>query len=116
MAAGNRIPGIAKQSFFASFGYAPSEGWRAGAELRALSRIQANDANTASAAGYALLALQTGYLKRWGRWELDAFARVDNVADRRTVGSVIVNEGNARYYESAPGRNWTVGAAASYRF
>jgi iron complex outermembrane receptor protein len=116
VAAGNRIPGIAKQSFFASFGYAPSEGWRAGAELRALSRIQANDANTASATGYALLALQTGYLKRWGRWELDAFARVDNVADRRTVGSVIVNEGNARYYESAPGRNWTVGAAASYRF
>ncbi|WP_219212776.1 TonB-dependent receptor family protein [Variovorax boronicumulans] len=116
VAAGNRIPGIAKQSFFASFGYAPSEGWRAGAELRALSRIQANDANTASAAGYALLALQTGYLKRWGRWELEAFARVDNLADRRTVGSVIVNEGNARYYEPAPGRNWTVGAGAAYRF
>ena len=36
--------------------------------------------------------------------------------DRRYVGSVIVNEGNARYYEPAQGRNWTVGLSGAYRF
>ncbi|MDB5829448.1 MAG: TonB-dependent receptor, partial [Variovorax sp.] len=108
--------GIARQSLFASFGWAPPEGWHAGAELRALSRIQANDINTAGAPGYALAALEAGYVKRLAQWELNAFARVDNLLDRRYVGSVIVNEGNARYYEPAPGRNWTVGAGASYRF
>lgn len=113
---GERIPGIAQQSLFASFGYVPQEGWRTGVELRALSRIQANDANSASAPGYAVAALYAGYVKRWSRWEVNAFARIDNLFDRRTIGSVIVNEGNARYFEPAPGRTWTVGAGASYRF
>lgn len=113
---GNRIPGIAPQSLFAAFGYVPPEGWRAGAELRALARIQANDANSAAAPGYAVAALYAGYVRRWARWEVNAFARIDNLFDRRTIGSVIVNEGNARYFEPAPGRTWTVGAGASYRF
>ncbi|WP_348541061.1 TonB-dependent receptor [Variovorax sp. TBS-050B] len=116
IAAGNRIPGIARQSLFASLGWVPPEGWRAGVEMRALGRIQANDANTASAPGYAVAALYAGYLRKWERWEFNAFARVDNLFDRRYVGSVIVNEGNARYYEPAPGRNWTVGLSGAYRF
>jgi len=115
-AIGQRIPGIARQSVFASFGYAPPEGWHAGAEVRALSRIFANDGNTASAPGYALAALHAGYRKQVDRWDLDAFVRVDNLFNRRTIGSVIVNEGNARYFEPAPGRNWTVGGGATYRF
>jgi iron complex outermembrane receptor protein len=41
---------------------------------------------------------------------------VDNVFDRHYAGSVIVNEGNARYYEPAPGRNWSAGLNASYTF
>ncbi|RZL96301.1 MAG: TonB-dependent receptor [Variovorax sp.] len=114
--AGNRIPGTAQHALFASVGYVPPEGWRAGAELRVLSRIEANDANNASAPGYAVAALYAGYVKRWERWEVNAFARIDNLFDRRTIGSVIVNEGNARYFEPAPGRTWTVGAGASYRF
>ena len=116
VAVGNRIPGIARQSMFASFGYAPRDGWRAGAELRALGNILANDVNSAGAAGYAVVALQTSYVKRWDRWEFNAFARVDNVLDRRIVGSVIVNEANARYYEPSPGRNWTMGVGGAYRF
>jgi iron complex outermembrane receptor protein len=116
VAGGNRIPGIARQSLFASLGWVPPEGWRAGVEMRALGRIQANDVNTASAPGYAVAALYASYLKKWERWEFNAFARVDNLFDRRYVGSVIVNEGNARYYEPAPGRNWTVGLGGAYRF
>ncbi|MCY1536064.1 TonB-dependent siderophore receptor [compost metagenome] len=116
MNAGNRIPGIARQSLFASLGWVPPEGWRAGVEMRALSRIQANDLNTASAHGYAVAALYAGYLKKWERWDFNAFARVDNLFDRRYMGSVIVNEGNARFYEPAPGRNWTVGLSGAYRF
>jgi iron complex outermembrane receptor protein len=114
--AGNRIPGIARQSMFVAFGYAPPQGWRAGAELRALGRIAANDANTAGAAGYAVAALQGGYVMRWQRWEFNAFGRIDNMLGRRIVGSVIVNEGNARYFEPAPGRTWTAGIGGTYRF
>jgi iron complex outermembrane receptor protein len=116
VAAGSRIPGIARQSLFASLGWVPPEGFRAGVEMRALGRIQANDVNTAVASGYAVAAVYAGYLKKWERWEFNAFARVDNLFDRRYVGSVIVNEGNGRYYEPAAGRNWTVGLSGAYRF
>jgi iron complex outermembrane receptor protein len=50
------------------------------------------------------------------RWRLTEFVRVDNLFDKNYVGSVIVNEGNGRYYEPSPRRNMTVGFSASYRF
>jgi iron complex outermembrane receptor protein len=49
-----------------------------------------------------------------GHWNLRAFFRVDNVLDKRLVGSVIVNEGNSRFFEPAPGRSWAVGLDARY--
>lgn len=116
VAAGNRLPGIPRHALFAAFGWMPPQGWRAGAEVRAVSRVYANDGNSARAPGYAVAALHAGYLRRFERWELNAFARVDNLFDRRAVGSVIVNEGNGRFFEPAPGRHWTVGVNASYRF
>ena len=45
-----------------------------------------------------------------------AFARVDNLFDKRYIGSVIVNEGNARYFEPAPTSTWIFGMSASYAF
>ena len=51
-----------------------------------------------------------------GRISIAASARVDNVLDRRYAGSVIVNESNGRYYEPAPGRNYTLKLTGTYRF
>ncbi|MGI9216389.1 MAG: TonB-denpendent receptor, partial [Hydrogenophaga sp.] len=31
-------------------------------------------------------------------------------------GSVIANDGNGRFFEPAPGRQWGVGLMATYRF
>ena len=50
------------------------------------------------------------------RWTLSAAARIDNLTDRRYAGSVIVNEGNGRYFEPAAGRNHVLSVSASYRF
>ncbi|HBT2326698.1 TPA: hypothetical protein ACIHY8_004998, partial [Salmonella enterica subsp. enterica serovar Typhimurium] len=49
-------------------------------------------------------------------WTVDLYTRVDNLFDKRYVGSVIVNESNGRYYEPAPGRNYGVGLSVSYQF
>jgi iron complex outermembrane receptor protein len=114
--AGARIPGIARSALFAALGWRPPQGWRAGVELRALSRVMVNDANSDAAAGYALFGAHAGYLWRAGRWELNGFVRGDNLADRRVIGSVIVNEANNRYFEPAPGRTWLVGANAQLSF
>ncbi|WP_413724276.1 TonB-dependent receptor PqqU [Sodalis sp. RH16] len=114
--AGNRLPGIARNMGYASLQWLPEQGWHAGAEIRYMSDIQANDANTAQAPAYTVTSLDTGYRFIWDRWSLDLFSRVDNLFDRRYVGSVIVNEGNGRYFEPSPGRNWGGGLNLAYRF
>lgn len=113
---GNRLPGIARNMGYAALGYEPDEGWYAGAEVRYMSDIAANDENTAKAPSYTVAGLNSGYKFRYGPWLADAFVRVDNLFDRRYVGSVIVNESNSRYFEPAPGRNYGVGLTLSYEF
>jgi hypothetical protein len=44
------------------------------------------------------------------------FGRVDNVLARKYAGSVIVNGGNSRFFEPAPGRAFTVGVSGVARF
>lgn len=113
---GNRMPGIARNMGFASLGYEPESGWYAGADIRYLSDIMANDKNTAKAPSWTVVGLNTGYKFNIGRLNMDLFGRVDNLFDREYVGSVIVNESNGRYYEPAPGRNYGVGLNVAWTF
>lgn len=75
-----------------------------------------DDRNTDAAPDAVVFNLRASLSQDVGRWKVREFVRVDNVADRRTVGSVIVNEGNSRFFEPAPGRTWLVGVCAAYRF
>ena len=114
--AGNRIPGIARDSLYGALAWSPPLGWRGGVEARVLSRVWVNDANSDAAAGFAVVNANVGYIARIGTVDLTGFARLDNLLARRYAGSVIVNEGNSRFFEPAPGRNWTVGLAATVGF
>ncbi|HBX0705656.1 TPA: TonB-dependent receptor [Klebsiella pneumoniae] len=113
---GNRIPGIARNMGYASFGYQPEQGWYAGSDIRYMSDIMANDENTAKAPSRTVVGLTTGYKWSYGRMDMDLFGRIDNLFDREYVGSVIVNESNGRYYEPAPGRNYGIGLNLAWRF
>ncbi|HBV9686732.1 TPA: TonB-dependent receptor [Klebsiella variicola] len=113
---GNRIPGIARNMGYASFGYQPEQGWYAGSDIRYMSDIMANDENTAKAPSWTVVGLTTGYKWSYGRMDMDLFGRVDNLFDREYVGSVIVNESNGRYYKPAPGRNYGIGLNLAWRF
>ncbi|MEL5010425.1 TonB-dependent receptor PqqU [Klebsiella pneumoniae] len=113
---GNRIPGIARNMGYASFGYQPEQGWYAGSDIRYMSDIMANDENTAKAPSWTVVGLTTGYKWSYGRMDMDLFGRIDNLFDREYVGSVIVNESNGRYYEPAPGGNYAIGRNLAWRF
>lgn len=113
---GNRIPGIARNMVYAGLEYAPEQGWYAGADLRYMSHIAADDDNETQAPSYTVAALNSGYKWLVSNWTMDLFGRVDNLFDRNYVGSVIVNESNGRYFEPAPGRNYSVGLTVSYAF
>lgn len=113
---GKRIPGIARNMAYAGLAYAPEQGWYAGGDLRYLSDIVANDQNDVKAPAYTVVGLNSGYKWLVQNWTLDLFGRVDNLLDRHYIGSVIVNESNGRYYEPAPGRNYSVGLTLNYAF
>jgi iron complex outermembrane receptor protein len=114
--AGNRIPGIARAALFGAVTWQPAAGWRFGIEGRALDKVYVNDLNSDAAPGHATVAAYAGYQLNVGAWDLGALLRVDNLADRRYAGSVIVNDGNGRFFEPAPGRTWLASANATYRF
>jgi iron complex outermembrane receptor protein len=114
--AGNRIPGTARVFSAAELLWEPPQGWRYGVEWRRSGRVFVNDANSDAAGAWNTFAGHVGY--RWvlPGWTVDATGRVDNVFDRRYAGSVIVNEGNQRYFESAPGRQYVVKVNAARAF
>ena len=108
VAAGAAIPGVPRRLGWARLQWR-GQAWEAAVEGMGISAVTVNDAGTGQAAGYGLLHLETARSWIAGGNRLRAFARVDNLLDRRHAGSVIVNEGNGRFYEPGPGRGLMLG-------
>ena len=116
VAAGNRIAGTLARSGFAELVWQPLQPLGFGLEVKGQGRLPVNDVNSDFAGGFGLLALRAQWRLNLGAGRLDLLARVDNLADRRVAGSVIVNEGNARFFEPAPGRSGLLSARWSAPF
>ncbi|MBJ6979240.1 TonB-dependent receptor [Luteimonas sp. MC1895] len=106
---GARIPGVPERQGFARLQWNAGGPWTAALEAEAIGDVVVNDAGTEAASGYGLLHMEAS--RRWNTsaGPLRVFARVDNVLDRDHIGSVIVNEGNGRFYEPGAGRTWLLG-------
>jgi iron complex outermembrane receptor protein len=109
IAAGNRLPGAPEHSLYTEIQYKVSDALSTGLELRTESRVHVNDTNTDTAAGYAVVNARAGYAFKAGGADLFLYGRIDNLFDQRYAGSVIVNDGNSRFFEPAPGRRLFVG-------
>jgi iron complex outermembrane recepter protein len=94
----------------------PSAGFHTGVEFRHQSRVFVNEANTDAADPYNVVNVRAGFEQHGARWTLREFGRIDNVTDRKYIGSVIVAVAGGRFFEPAPGRNWTVGIEGSISF
>ena len=115
--AGNKIPGVPPERFYGELIWRHARsGFHAGVEALHNGKVYVNDANSEFAGAYTVWNLRAGFEQKSRAWRLTQFVRVDNVADREYIGSVIVNEANRRYYEPAPGRNWLAGLTAEHRF
>jgi iron complex outermembrane receptor protein len=114
--ADNRLPGIPRHSRYAELAWQPTEGFTTALEMQSLSQRYANDDNSAEAPGYAAFNWRASYRQQLGGWQLEPFARVDNLTDREYIGSLIVNGAGARYYEPAPERSWLIGLDVQYRW
>ena len=80
-----------------------------GVEGVAVDAVLADDAGRARAPGHGLLYLDISRTWRASAGGLQGFLRIDNLLDRAHVGSVIVNEGNARHFEPGAGRQLQLG-------
>ncbi len=107
--AGKRMPGIPVAEAFAELEWRPrARPLGIAMEVRANGAVAVDDANRAFAPGSARLALRLQW-RHAGGWQ--GFARIDNLFDRAHVGSVIVNDGNRRWFEPGAGRALTLGVS-----
>ncbi|MGH8217284.1 MAG: TonB-dependent receptor family protein [Steroidobacteraceae bacterium] len=106
VASGNRLPGVPLNDAYARLGWGRTLGWRADFTAQFVSAIAVNDANTAFAPAYPVFNASAGYAaKLRGGMRFSAFLRLNNVLDRHYVGSVVVDDGNGRYFYPAAGFN-----------
>ncbi len=105
VAAGNRLPAVPAYSGYAELRWRPGwADWQL--EWRAQSKLYVDDRNSQSAPGYGIVNLAVARSVDLGPVAGRFFVRVNNLLDKTYVGSVIVNEANGRYYESAAVRAW----------
>jgi iron complex outermembrane receptor protein len=112
--AGSRIPGVPRHQGSLALQWTPGE-WNAALEFQARSQLVVNDIATYDAPGFGVWHAEIGRDWRLPGSTLRSFARVENLLDKTYVGSVIVNEGNSRFFEAAPERAATIGLQWSWR-
>lgn len=111
VAAGTRIPGVPENYGSLRIQHGSDLGWHESLDLTGVGSVTVNDTATQQAAGYGLIGMDASYtFALAGSTRLQLSARVDNLGNRRYIGSVIVNDSNGRYFEPGPGRTWMLGA------
>jgi iron complex outermembrane receptor protein len=115
--AGSRLPGVPASTLYGELVWRhAASGFHAGAELRHNSKVFVDDQNSDAAESYTIGNLRAGFEQRTRQWRFTEFVRVDNVTNKDYTGSVIVAEGNRRFFEPSPGRNWLFGLSAQLTF
>lgn len=113
ISAGNRLPGVPMHSLFSQLEYRLAPELTAALEMRVDSKTYVDDLNSDSAPGHAVFNLHTGKTFHAGAITWHLYGRIDNLFDKAYAGSVIVNEGNGRFFEPAPGRRFFIGLRAA---
>ena len=115
--AGNRLPGVPEVSAYGELTWTPRPDLETAVEAQYRSRVQVHDLNEDRAApAHTLVNLRLSAEQDYGPWTFNQLLRVDNIFDREHVSSVIVGQGQGRYYEPGPTRSWYAGVSARYAF
>jgi len=117
--AGNKLPGTPQRQLFSSLQWSqlgfsgttrkPALGTEVALDWMARSALWADDNNTASAAGYGMFNARVRQRYQVGRAQVEAFVGIDNLTQRSTVGSVIVNQASSQFFEPGLPRSWVLG-------
>jgi iron complex outermembrane receptor protein len=112
---GNQLPGVPEHSVYGALVWRhAASGFSAGVEGRWADKVFVDDINSTFAESYVVFNVHAGFRQHIGKWRLEEFLRIDNVADEDYVGSVVVNAVNGRFFEPAPPRTVLLGFTASF--
>ncbi|RZK58656.1 MAG: TonB-dependent receptor, partial [Hymenobacter sp.] len=114
---GNRLTGTSPHTLSAGLDFSQQLGFYLSPTLSSQAAIPLNDANTDYAASYWVFGGRGGWRRTLaGRLEVDLYAGVDNVGDRRYSLGNDLNAFGGRYFQPAPGRNYYGGAQVGWRW
>jgi iron complex outermembrane receptor protein len=116
--AGSRLPAVPANSAYAELAWTRADwsSFSAALEFQYADKLYVNDRNSDAAPSYSVVNARAGFEQRMDMWTLREFVRVNNLADRNYVGSVIVGDTNGRFFEPAADRNFLVGVSVNARF
>jgi iron complex outermembrane receptor protein len=114
--AGNQVPGVPENSFYAELRYMHPEGFFAALEGRVVGAFYADDRNSVRTERYGVLDLRAGWKLERGQWRLTPYVAVSNLTDTLYNDNVRLNAGFGRYYEPAAGVQVQGGVGIAYSF
>ncbi|MBV8806168.1 MAG: TonB-dependent receptor [Sinobacteraceae bacterium] len=112
---GNWLPGVPRHNVYARLRWGQESGWHASVNGQYVTDVAVNDVNSVFAPSYALVGLDGGYGIDSSRFTLNAFLRINNLLNRHYVGSIIVDDGNSRYFEPGPPFNLLAGFTVTFK-
>ncbi len=117
--AGNEVPGVPEQVFYAAVQYEHTAGAFVSLEGRYIGSYYADDANRVETDSYGVLDLRMGWRIDWGRFELVPQLGFNNLLDASYIDNVRTGEradAASRIFEPAPGFEVYGGMTLGYRF
>lgn len=113
---GNRLTGTAPHTLSAGLDFSQRLGFYLSPTVSHQATLPLNDANTDYAAGYWVFGSRAGWRRTlFAKLDLDAYAGVENAADRHYSLGNDLNAFGGRYFQPAPGRNYYGGALVGWR-
>lgn len=107
---GNRLPGVPLHTLFAGADIHLANGFFSSVSYFSNSSINLNDANSARASGFGLLGFKLGFEKNFGSTLLRLVVAGENLFDEIYSLGYDLNAFGGRYFNAAPGRNFSVTA------
>lgn len=114
--AGNRLPGLPEQQFYAEIGYFHPNGFYASLDALHAGSLYLNNANTEKNSSYFVSNLRAGFEMRRGVWLISPFFGVNNLFDEEYAANVRINAFGGRFFEPAPERHFHGGVTVAYNF
>jgi iron complex outermembrane recepter protein len=96
---GKNLPAIPESNAQIELRYAQTDGFFTSVQTRFVSKIFANDANTANSDAYSLLNLRFGYTFTLKNCQIEPFFGINNATNTHYIANILINAQSDRYFE-----------------